>query len=294
MSDRVRPLSFVERLPVVGSQMKRRALWHFLPTRGDAPPPAGKRIALTFDLDYQADTEALPGLCELMSDVGVRSTLFSIGKLVEADPSPYRVAAEAGHEIGNHTHTHPDNPVLCPDREWWDLSTGEMRQEIEASQATFERHTGRRPVGFRAPHFKVNREQANALRAAGFEYMSDVLQSITPRPMPHDAGGIMQLPLSPCPGLRHVQFCSYISIRRPSNPAKMAGVHDVPTWRRLWTRLLSEQASSGYVSVYFDPMDVMRDDETRAAFRDMLAEAVAGGWDVTTLAEVAAAWRSVA
>jgi hypothetical protein len=275
---------FLDRLPVIGPQMRQRALWHFVPEK---QKNGGKRIGLSFDLDYQADTDALPGLIELLGDVGATATMFSIGKLVEQDPAPYRRAADAGHEMGNHTHTHPDNPVLCPDREWWDLSPSEMAAEIEQSQDVIESATGKRPVGFRAPHFKTNTQQAAVLKEAGFSYVSDDLASKTPRPTPHEAGGLTQLPLSPCPGHRHVQFCSYISIRRPSNPAKMAGIHDVPTWQELWSRLLA--GSGGYVNVYFDPMDVMRDEETRTAFRAMLEEARGDGWAITSLDQLRAA-----
>ncbi len=205
----------------------------FFPEPAD-PPPGGPTLGLSFDLDYQADTDALPGLVDLLDRVGVAATMFSIGKLVEQDPAPYQRAADAGHEIANHTHTHPNNPVLCPDREWWDLSPAEMAGELEHAQNAIESATGQRPIGFRAPHFKTHVHQEPCLRAAGISYVSDKLETKTPFPTPHARGGrLPQLPLSACPGVRHGQFSSYISIRRPRNPAMLAGLHDVPTWRRL-------------------------------------------------------------
>ena len=285
-----RRFAFLDKVPIVAPRLRARALWGFLPEKV-TPPPGGPTLGLSFDLDYQKDTDALPGLIDLLGNVGVRATMFGIGKLVEQDPRPYKLAADAGHEVANHTHTHPNNPVLCPDREWWDLSEDEMSEELEISQNIIEDATGQRPVGFRAPHFKTNRHQAGRLQSAGFAYVSDDLETKTPRPTPHpDGGGLTQLPLSSCPGVRHGQFSSYVSIRRPRNPAMLAGLHDVPTWRRLWTKLLTQRRPSGYVNVYFDPMDVMRDAETSDAFVAMLREAVEGGWRVLPCRDVAEAW----
>ena len=58
--------------------------------------------------------------------------------------------------------------------------------------------------------------------------------------------------------------------------------------------MLDRAAGLRFASVYFDPLDVMRDDETRAAFRRMLVTALERGWDVTTLAEVERRWRPMA
>ena len=55
--------------------------------------------------------------------------------------------------------------------------------------------------------------------------------------------------------------------------------------------MLKKARSDRFASVYFDPMDVMRDDETRAAFTRMLRHAASEGWEVTTLAECERRWR---
>ena len=311
--------ALLDHLPqAVRTQLTRRSLWGTLP-RPIAPAPAfgpgsPPLLAFSFDLDYQADTDALPGLLDLLAEAGVSATMFSIGRLVQDDPAPYRRAAEAGHEIGNHTWSHPDNPVLNPDREFWHLSEAEMVDEIGRAQDALERGAGRRPTTFRAPHFK----DAWPLRAALAVFpeltcVSSALDSKCPRPTPYvpvdapvagdlslhfpkrgaEADALLMLPLTACPGLRWSPFCSYSGIREPRNAAAGAGVLGPDEWERRWSTMLERAAPRGYASVYFDPLDVMRDDATRACFRRMIDAAQAGGWRLTTLAEVEAAWRPV-
>ncbi len=299
------------RLPRAVSQaLSERKLWRALPAPRLARPPGPPRLALSFDLDYQADTDALEPLCAMLAARDLQATMFSIGALVERDPGPYRAAALAGHEIANHTQTHPDNPVLNPDREFWDLSEDEMAREIGCAQDVLERETGQRPTGFRAPHFKDAPPLLAALRRfPEIVYVSSSLATRCPMPVPFVPGddaarGRMMLcfpaeapvdrplmvPLTACPGVRWSPFSSYLSIRRPANPAKGAGLHDPETFAALWRRMLARDRSLGFVSVYFDPLDVMRDAETQTVFADMLDHAVAEGWSVGPVRDVAAAW----
>lgn len=298
--------------------LSRRSLWRYVPVRQPSPPIGPPMLALSFDLDYQADTDALDALVDLMARVQVRATLFSIGALVEADPEPYRRAAQAGHEIANHTQTHPDNPVLNPDNEFWHLSAEEMEDEIGRAQDTLERATGQRPTGFRTPHFKDASAMFDALDAfPEIDYVSTVLASQSPHRVPylparssapHDTSGrhaatrfahhlsaederLLMIPLTPDPDHRWSPFCSYHAIRTPSNPEMGAGMHTIDEFESLWQTMLRRAHRDGFASVYFDPLDVMRDSETADAFERMLVGAVASGWSVATLADVARAWR---
>ena len=298
----------------VRRELTRRGLWGHLPRPAAAAPDGPPRLALSFDLDYQADTDALDGLMGLIGDEGCKMTLFSIGRLVELDPGPYRAAAQAGHEIANHTWSHPDNPVLNLDKEFWDLDLESMRDEIGRAQDSLERLASQRPRGFRTPHFKDEPRMMEVLAEfPEITYVSTALASRCPVATPYfpararvldrlslhlPATGVaawpqLMIPLSNCPGLRWSPFCSYSSIRRPTNRARGAGLHSVPEWERLWSTMLSNARPQKFASVYFDPLDVMRDDETVAAFSRMLRHASGSGWEITTLAEVERLWRPV-
>src|SRR5581483_4528713 len=65
----------------------------------------GRRaVALTFD---DGPSEGTPGVLELLRKHDVPATFFQCGANVERLPRVAREVASAGHEIGNHSHTHP-------------------------------------------------------------------------------------------------------------------------------------------------------------------------------------------
>ena len=327
--------ALADRLPqAVATELTRRSLWGAVPRPVRPAPDGAPMLALSFDLDYREDTVALPPLVELLDRLSLPMTVFAIGRLVEADPTPYAEAAAAGHEIANHTWSHPDNPVLNPEREFWHLSEDEMAEEIGRCQDALEARVGARPTSFRSPHFKdAFRMMAALARFPEITCVSTALASKCPVPTPYlpatspvagellslhfaerrrggpagsargadDAGGAgdgppggpLMVPLTPCPGMRWSPFCSYSAIRVPRDPARGAGLLDVPEWERRWGRMLARAARRKFASVYFDPIDVMRDDGTRAAFARMLGHAVETGWRVATVADVERAWRAV-
>src|SRR5271170_4764132 len=64
-----------------------------------------RQIALTFD-DGPNDPHTLR-LLDVLAKYSVRATFFMIGRYVQQRPDIARAVAQAGHVIGNHTHTHP-------------------------------------------------------------------------------------------------------------------------------------------------------------------------------------------
>ena len=110
----------------------------FGPVTGRGPR---KRVAfLTFDDGPN------PAVTELVLDVlareGVPATFFMVGRHVERYPATARAVARAGHEIGNHSHTHP---MLCF------RSAAFMEAELRRAQDCIEARTGATPTLFRAP-----------------------------------------------------------------------------------------------------------------------------------------------
>ena len=66
-------------------------------------------MSLSFDVDYPQDAENLGRVCELLDKIGLRAGFAVIGSLVEQYPAEHRILIEAGHEIINHTYSHPHN-----------------------------------------------------------------------------------------------------------------------------------------------------------------------------------------
>jgi peptidoglycan-N-acetylglucosamine deacetylase len=104
--------------------------------RGDPNRPS---IALSFD---DGPCESTPQLLEILAAHRVPATFFQCGANVERLPSAAREVAAAGHEIGNHSHTHP---MFCF------RSPGFIEQELRRAQEAIHIHTGATPVWFRAP-----------------------------------------------------------------------------------------------------------------------------------------------
>lgn len=109
-------------------------------------PGVGKRLALTYD-DGPNDPHTMR-LLDVLAKHGVKATFFMIGSYVEKRPDIARRVAEAGHEIGNHTWSHP-NLIWC--------SSAQVRGELERTAKILEDTAGpysrlfRTPFGGRRP-----------------------------------------------------------------------------------------------------------------------------------------------
>jgi peptidoglycan/xylan/chitin deacetylase (PgdA/CDA1 family) len=104
--------------------------------RGPRTTPA---LALTFD---DGPSESTAEILAILDRHRVRATFFQCGANVERLPAAAREVVAAGHELGNHSHTHP---LLCF------RSSRFMEDELRRAQDAIARHTGASPVWFRAP-----------------------------------------------------------------------------------------------------------------------------------------------
>lgn len=109
---------------------------------------------------------AVDGLLDRLTAHDARATFFVVSELAERRPGPVRRVADAGHEIGSHTHTHAHLSELGP---------AERRGELTTSRETLERVTGAAVEGFRAPSFDVPGSHFAGLAEAGYAYDSSVI-----------------------------------------------------------------------------------------------------------------------
>lgn len=103
------------------------AIYHSLAPRSQlygatfiGTPGRGKQLALTYD-DGPNDPHTLR-LLEVLAKHDVKATFFVIGTYVEKRPDVVRRLVTEGHEVGNHTYTHPVLS-LC--------DSGNVRGELE-------------------------------------------------------------------------------------------------------------------------------------------------------------------
>lgn len=102
-------------------------------------------VALTFD--DGPHPELTPKLLDLLRAEGVRATFYVIGRNVEAYPDIARRIVAEGHEIANHSWSHPSLTSLGAAR---------LNQELRSTSEIIERTTGRRPTNMRPPYGAIN------------------------------------------------------------------------------------------------------------------------------------------
>jgi len=232
----------------------------------------GPFCTLSFDCDFPRDVEALPQVAALLGHYACTASFACIGQWVQRYPAEHRCLVEAGFELLNHTHTHPN--LYHPDyayargadlsRKRFDLLVPrEKRLEIEEAHATFVEILGYTPNGFRTPHFGTlhTPEVYPLLRELNYRFSSSVMagaspQNGTPYQVP---GGIWEFPLSPCPAHPFGVLDSWHSL------GKRDGAHARPgELTALFVRLCEQvQGRGGYVNIYLDPRDALDSGELR-------------------------------
>lgn len=117
----------------------------------------GRRIALSFD-DGPHPTFT-PKILDLLEKYDIKATFFMIGCNVELYPAVAKAVHLAGHEIGNHTFTHPHMKQV---------SLEALEQEIRKTEAVLQKNGIPRPKLFRPPEGFRSPEQVAALEEAGY------------------------------------------------------------------------------------------------------------------------------
>ena len=102
-----------------------------------------KLVALTFD--DGPDPAGTQQVLDLLEAEGVPATFFLVGRDLEKHPGLGRRIAEAGHEIGNHTHTHQRMIGVLP---------GTVAKEVEDTDARIRGTGYAGPIHFRPPNGK--------------------------------------------------------------------------------------------------------------------------------------------
>jgi peptidoglycan/xylan/chitin deacetylase (PgdA/CDA1 family) len=109
-----------------------RSVWH-----GSRDQRA---IALTFD---DGPSESTPELLEVLAQYRVSTTFFQVGANVDRLPEVAGAVTAAGHEIGNHSYTHP---LFCF------RSAAFIEDDLRRAQHAIHTRTGVDPRWFRAPY----------------------------------------------------------------------------------------------------------------------------------------------
>lgn len=120
----------------------------------------GNGVWLT--LDDGPDPLDTPAILDLLDRHGAKATFFVIGKKAEKHPELIREIARRGHQIGNHSYSHPRATFWC-------LSPRATCREIVKCQRAVESIIGQAPTVFRAPVGHSNFFVHPVLKSEGLE-----------------------------------------------------------------------------------------------------------------------------
>ena len=108
----------------------------------------GPYIAMTFDDGPSPETT--PRLLDILKQRNIKATFFMIGQNAERNPAIVKRILAEGHEIGNHSWTHPQLSKLSDDR---------VTEEINKTQNAIKDASGYTPVVMRPPYGAITARQ---------------------------------------------------------------------------------------------------------------------------------------
>jgi cellulose synthase/poly-beta-1,6-N-acetylglucosamine synthase-like glycosyltransferase/peptidoglycan/xylan/chitin deacetylase (PgdA/CDA1 family)/spore germination protein YaaH len=118
-----------------------------------------KQVALSFD--DGPDAEWTPKILDVLKRYGVKGTFFMIGEMAQDNVGVMERVYREGHEIGNHTYTHPDIS---------DISTKQVDLELSLTESLFGSKLGVHPLFFRPP-YSIDQEPDTNDQAAPVDHI---------------------------------------------------------------------------------------------------------------------------
>ncbi len=119
-----------------------------------------KVVALTFD--DGSDGTNINKILDILSANGVKATFFLTGSGAKNHPSWIKNINNKGHQIGNHSYSHPD---------FTKISAAKIKSELATTESTIKDITGKttKPI-FRAPFGASNSASLKAVGDAGYTH----------------------------------------------------------------------------------------------------------------------------
>jgi polysaccharide deacetylase len=117
-----------------------------------------KKIAFTMNCAWEADD--VDSILETLEKHKVHITFFVVGDFVDKHQEAVKKISEAGHEIGNHSDTHPHVN---------NLNLEKNIEQIQKCSEKIEKITGKKTTLYRGPYGEYNDTVIKAARSQGHE-----------------------------------------------------------------------------------------------------------------------------
>lgn len=125
------------------------------------------KIAISFDAAWGGDKTLK--ILDTLDAYNVKTTFFLVDIWTQKYPELVREIVARGHEIGNHSATHPQMSKL---------SAAQIEKELRVMSDRAEEITGIRPTLFRPPYGDYDNEVVLTARANGYEVIQWSVDSL--------------------------------------------------------------------------------------------------------------------
>ncbi len=115
-------------------------------------------ISISFDASWGGSQTK--EILDILDEYGVKATFFLVGLWVDKYPELVKEIHDRGHEIGNHSDSHPHMSQL---------SESQIVKELDGVSDKIEAITGVRPTLFRPPYGDYNNRVVTVSRAQNYE-----------------------------------------------------------------------------------------------------------------------------
>ncbi len=115
-----------------------------------------KQVAISFDAAW--GNEDTKQLIDILAEYEVPATFFVVGSWVDKFPESVRELSDAGHQVMNHSNTHPYMTKL---------SCQQMLDEITSCNRKIEAITGKTPLLLRPPYGDYDNRVVETVEQAG-------------------------------------------------------------------------------------------------------------------------------
>jgi polysaccharide deacetylase family sporulation protein PdaB len=146
-------------IPIVGRQARLVPIYYVDTTE--------KKMAISFDACWGASYT--PEILEVLRANNLKTTFFLTGFWVEKYPEMVQKIADEGHEIGNHTYSHPHLNSLAEEQ---------IREELEKVGEIISELSGKQPNLFRPPFGEYNNKVITTAEKAGYRTIQWSIDSL--------------------------------------------------------------------------------------------------------------------
>ena len=113
-----------------------------------------KQVAFTMNCAWNADD--IDNILNILAKHNIHITFFVVGDFADKYPEAVKKISDAGHEIGNHSDTHPHVN---------NLSLEKNIEEIQNCNNKIEKITGKKTTLYRGPYGEYNNTVINAAKS---------------------------------------------------------------------------------------------------------------------------------